>query len=86
MWSNKMKEDAGDDWRKSKYAYGIDLLITLLWKIDNIVDNSLQVIRGICKAGEHLNNAAHLFAENGTVILNTGSQENLRILKSPGSS
>ena len=78
---NKLKEDAGDDWRKSKYAYGIDLLMTLLWKIDNIVDKALQVIRGMCKAGAHLNNAAHLFAENDTVILN--SQENLRILKSP---
>ena len=37
---NKLKEQGGKEWKKSKYAFSIDLQMTIIWKIDNCVEKN----------------------------------------------
>lgn len=55
--------------------------MTTLWKFDHVIDKIIKVLKCFCKAGAHINNVAHLFAETDVVSLNC--QMNLKILKPP---
>ena len=67
----KLKELAGVEWRKSKYSYTIDLIMTLLWKMENCIGKTFHILSVVCKAGAYLNKAGHLFANKSVVDLKT---------------
>lgn len=53
--------------------------MTTVWKIENCIDKTLNILRSICKTRAYANGAGHLFADADFFYLSC--QENVRLLK-----
>lgn len=70
---------SGENWRQTKYAYGVSSLKTAIFRIKECISKCLQTIDNLGKICAEINGVSHLYKQGSKVDLN--EQENYVCIK-----
>ena len=78
---DRMKEQAGDNWKLSRLKFVINVLETLLIRIGTFLKRAMALLWNICQCGAALNNCNDILAN--TEMVDLAYQKNYIELKKP---